>query len=77
MQIGCNKVSTRTWMNELGVSTLFIEPGRSWENGYIESFNGKMGGELLNREIFYTLQEARVIIEQWQKDIIRFDHTTR
>lgn len=45
-----------------------IEPGSPWENGYIESFNGKMRDELLNREIFYTLQEAKVIIEQWRKE---------
>lgn len=56
----------RTWLNELGAKTLFIDPGSPWENGYIESFNGKMRDELLNREIFYTLQEARVIIEQWR-----------
>ena len=56
----------RTWLNELGAKTLFIAPGSPWENGYIESFNGKMRDELLNREIFYTLQEARVIIEQWR-----------
>ena len=45
-------------LNRLGVKTLFIEPGSPWENGYIESFNGKLEDELLNREIFYTLTEA-------------------
>jgi transposase InsO family protein len=41
---------------------LFIEPGSPWENGYIESFNGKLRDELLNREIFYTLQEAKILM---------------
>jgi len=58
----------RRWLNELGASTLFIEPGSPWENGYVESFNGKMRDELLNREIFYTLEEARVLIEGWRKE---------
>jgi transposase InsO family protein/transposase-like protein len=58
----------RTWLNELGTKPLFIEPGSPWENGYIESFNGKLRDELLNREIFYSLQEAKVIIEQWRKE---------
>jgi transposase InsO family protein len=48
------------------VKTLFIEPGSPWENGYIESFNGKMRDELLNREIFTTLEEAKVLINQWR-----------
>ena len=47
--------AVRRWLSRLGVKTLFIEPGSPWENGYIESFNGKLRGELLNREIFYTL----------------------
>jgi len=58
----------RTWLNELGVKTLFIEPGSPWENGYIESFNGKFRDELLNGEIFYTLHEAKIIIEHWRKE---------
>jgi putative transposase len=58
----------RRWLNELGANTLFIEPGSPWENGYVESFNGKMRDELLNREIFYTLEEARVLIEGWRKE---------
>ena len=45
------------------MKTLFIEPGSPWENGYIESFNGKLRDELLNREIFDTLLEAKVLIE--------------
>jgi len=49
------------------VGTLFIEPGSPRENGYIESFNGKLRDELLNRELFYTLKEARILIEQWRR----------
>lgn len=44
------------------------EPGSPWENGYCESFNGKLRDELLNREIFYTLEEARVLIENWRRE---------
>jgi putative transposase len=58
----------RKWLNCLGVKTLFIEPGSPWENGYIESFNGKLRDELLNREIFTTLEEAKVLIEQWRRE---------
>jgi len=56
----------REWLSRLGVRTLFIEKGSPWENGYIESFNGKMRDELLDREIFYTLKEAQVLIEDWR-----------
>ena len=56
----------RDWLSDLGVKTLFIEPGSPWENGYVESFNGKMRDELLNREIFYTLDEAKVLVERWR-----------
>jgi putative transposase len=59
--------AVRKWLNKLGVKTLFIEKGSPWENGYIESFNGKMRNELLDREIFTTLEEARVLIEQWRR----------
>ena len=58
----------RGWLNRLGVKTLFIEPGSPWENGYIESFNGKFRDELLNGEIFDTLTEARVVTEAWRKE---------
>jgi len=58
----------RKWLNSLGVKTLFIEPGSPWENGYIESFNGKLRDELLNREIFTTLTEAKVLIEKWRRE---------
>ena len=60
--------AVRNWLERLGVKTLFIEPGSPWENGYIESFNGKLRDELLNREIFTTLTEAKVLIEQWRID---------
>jgi transposase InsO family protein len=50
------------------VKTLFIEPGSPWENGYNESFNGKLRDELLNGEIFYTLQEAQAVIEMWRQE---------
>lgn len=60
--------AVRKWLGRLGVKTLFIEPGSPWENGYIESFNGKMRDELLDREIFTTLKEARVLIEQWRRE---------
>ena len=58
----------RQWLRDLGVKTLYIEPGSPWENGYIESFNGKLRDELLNVEIFATLLEAQVLIENWRKD---------
>ena len=50
------------------MKTLYIELGSPWENGYIESFNGKLRDELLNREIFTTLKEAEVLIEQWRRE---------
>ncbi len=58
----------RRWLKRLKVGTLFIEPGSPWENGYNESFNGKLRDELLNREIFTSLNEAKVLVEQWRKD---------
>jgi putative transposase len=60
--------AVRHWLQRLGVQTLFIEPGSPWENGYIESFNGKLRDELLNGEIFITLLEAQVLIEQWRRE---------
>lgn len=56
----------RDWLQAVGANTLYIEPGSPWENGYNESFNGKLLDELLNGEIFYSLKEAQVIIEQWR-----------
>jgi putative transposase len=58
----------RKWLGRLGVKTLYIEPGSPWENGYIESFNGKLRDELLDREIFYNLEEARILIEARRKE---------
>jgi transposase InsO family protein len=52
----------------LSVKPLFIEPGSPWENGCIDSFNGKMRDELPNREISYTLLEAQIMIERWRKE---------
>ena len=60
--------AVRNWLERLGVTTLFIEPGSPWENGYVESFNGKLRDELLNREVFTTLMEANILIEQWRRE---------
>jgi putative transposase len=59
--------SVRDRLERLGIKTLFIEPGSPWENGYIESFNGKLRDELLNGEIFDNILEARVITEEWRE----------
>jgi putative transposase len=59
--------AVRRWLERLGVQTLFIEPGSPWENGYIESFNGRLRDELLNGEIFTTLLEAKILIESWRR----------
>jgi len=64
--------AVRKWLARLGVKTLFIEPGSPWENGYIESFNGKLRDELLDREVFTTLKEAKVLIEQWRREYNEF-----
>ena len=56
----------RQWLSAVGAKTLYIEPGSPWENGYCESFNGKLRDECLNGEIFYSLKEAQVVIEQWR-----------
>jgi putative transposase len=60
--------AVRKWLGDLGITTLFIEPGSPWENGYVESFNGKLRDELLNREIFDTLLEVRVLLERWRRE---------
>ena len=59
--------AVRGWIAAVGARTAFIEPGSPWENGYIESFNARLRDELLNGEIFYTLKEAQVLIESWQR----------
>ena len=64
--------AVRQWLDRLGVQTLYIEPGSPWENGYNESFNGKLRDEVLNTEIFYTLKEAKVIIEKWRQQYNTF-----
>ena len=64
--------AVRSWLQRLGIKTLYIEPGSPWENGYIESSNGKLRDELLNREIFDTLFEAKVLVERWRRE---YNHT--
>ncbi len=63
--------AVREWLGRIGVRTLFIEPGSPWENGYVESFIGKMKDELLNGEIFDTLLEAQAVIENWRREYNR------
>ena len=58
--------AVREWLSRLGVRTLYIAPGSPWENGYVESLIGKLRDELLDREIFDTLMEAKVLVEQWR-----------
>ncbi len=58
----------RGWLERVGVKTLFIEPGSPWENGYNESFNGKLRDELLNGELFYSLREAQILTERWRRE---------
>ncbi len=60
--------NVREWLHVLDVKTLYITPGSPWENGYIESFNGKLRDELLNVEIFDTLFEAKVLIDRWRRE---------
>jgi putative transposase len=59
--------AVREWLEKIGVRTLYIEPGSPWENGYNESFNGKLRDELLECEIFFTLKEAQILIENWRR----------
>jgi transposase InsO family protein len=58
--------AVREWLARVNVKTRYIAPGCPWENGYIESFNGKLRDELLDREIFYTLSEAKILINRWR-----------
>jgi putative transposase len=62
----------RKWLAYVGTGTLYIEPGSPWENGYCESFHGKLRDECLNGEIFYSLKEAQIVIEKW-----RVEYNTR
>jgi len=59
--------AVRTWIRAVGAKTAYIEPGSPWENGYVESFNARLRDELLNGEIFYTLNEAQIVIENWRR----------
>ena len=59
--------AVQDWIAKVGAKTLFIEPGSPWENGYNESFNGKLRDELLNIELFKDLREAKVLIERWRR----------
>ena len=58
----------RDYLRDSGVRTLFIEPGSPWENGYIESFNGKLRDELLDRELFLHIDEVRYVVDRWRMD---------
>ena len=60
--------AVRDWLGRLGVGPLYIEPGSPWENGYVESFIGKLRDELLDREIFDTVLEAKVLVERWRRE---------
>ena len=60
--------NVRDWLKAVGIKTLYITPGSPWENGYIESFNGKLRDEVLNVEIFDTLLETKVLIERWRRE---------
>ncbi len=60
--------AVKKWLRARQVETLYVEPGCPWENGYIESFNGKLRDDVLNRELFYSVREAKVIVEDWRSD---------
>ena len=65
--------AVQDWIAAVGARTAYIERGSPWENWYVESFNARLRDELLDGEIFYTLQEAKVVIESWR----RHDNTVR
>ena len=60
--------AVQEWLRKTAIKTLYITPGSPWENGHIESFHDKLRDECLNREIFGTLAEARVILESWRME---------
>jgi len=60
--------AVKKWLEDQMVGTLYIEPGSPWENGYIESFHGRLRDEFLNRELFYSVKEAKVLAENWRLD---------
>jgi transposase InsO family protein len=69
--------AVRDWIAAVGARTTFVEPGSPWENGYCESFNAKLRDELLNGEIFYSLAEAKAVVESWrQHDNTRRPHSS-
>lgn len=59
--------AVKAWIAGVGARTAYIEKASPWENGYVESFNGKLRDELLNGEVFNTLREAQVLIEDWRR----------
>ena len=59
--------AVRDWISAVGSKTAYIEPGSRWEDGYCESFNARLRDELLNDEIFYSLKEEQIVIEEWRK----------
>ena len=59
--------AVQDWIKAVGAKTAYITPGSPWENGFIESFNARLRDELLDGEIFYSLKEARVVIESWRR----------
>ena len=68
-------LAVRDWIAAVGAKTAYIEPGSPWENGSCESFNGRFRDELLNGEVFYTLREAQIIIENGESTTTQRDHT--
>ena len=67
--------AVQDWIKAVGAKTAYIEPESPWENGYCESFNARFRDEFLNGEIFYSLREAKILIEEWRKHTTRNDHT--
>ena len=63
----CAAIAVKGWIAGVGASTVVIEPGSPWENGYVESFNARLRDELLDGEIFYSLREAQIVIESWRR----------
>jgi transposase InsO family protein len=62
----------RDWLGKIGVKTLCIQPGSAWENGYADSFNGRLRDEPLNGELFYTLREVQILIARWRQNYNAF-----
>lgn len=59
--------AVQAWIKAVGASCAYITPGSPWENGFIESFNARLRDELLNGEVFYSLKEAKIVIEAWRR----------